>query len=278
MLGPRASSSASWRPELSLHSPSADPLGRREREIAFRPPGLCWPDSRDKQWSVPIGGAMIEPLTTFGDFQLVRQLGQPGGFGAAYEAIHTGERCVVKIFHDELVDRVALARFQREVMAQKRCSHPNLVRYLDSGLTTWQGRRCHWISMPYLAGRTLREELAIRGGSLSAERAISVARQVAAGLVALHAEGIVHRDLKPSNVFLCDDGTVIVLDFGIALFLDYTSLTERGAFIGTYGYAAPEQLEGEEVPATDLYSLGAVLYHVITGRLPFRARGHLRAD
>ena len=114
-----------------------------------------------------------------------------------------------------------------------------------------------------------------RGGSLSAERAISVARQVAGGLVALHAEGIVHRDLKPSNVFLCDDGRVIILDFGIVLFLDYTSLTERGAFIGTYGYAAPEQLEGEEVPATDLYSLGAVLYHVITGRLPFRARGHL---
>lgn len=217
----------------------------------------------------------IEPLTTFGEFRLVRQLGQPGGFGAAYEAIRNGERCVVKIFHDELVDRVALARFQGEVMAQKRCSHPNLVRYLDSGLTSWQGRRCHWISMPYLEGRTLRDELAIRGGSLSAERAIAVARQVAAGLVALHDEGIVHRDLKPSNIFLCDNGTVIILDFGIALFLDYTSLTERGAFIGTYGYAAPEQLEGEEVPATDLYSLGAVLYHVITGRLPFRARGHL---
>jgi serine/threonine protein kinase len=218
---------------------------------------------------------MIEPLTAFGEFQLVRQLGQPGGFGAAYEAIRAGERCAVKIFHDELVDRVALARFQREVMAQKRCSHPNLVRYLDSGLTSWQGRRCHWISMPYLEGRTLRDELAIRGGSLSAERTITVARQVAAGLVALHDEGIIHRDLKPSNIFIGDDGTVIILDFGIALFLDYTSLTERGAFIGTYAYAAPEQLEGEEVPATDLYSLGAVLYHLITGRPPFRAHGHL---
>ncbi|MDQ3671464.1 MAG: serine/threonine protein kinase [Actinomycetota bacterium] len=218
---------------------------------------------------------MIEPLATFGEFQLVRQLGQPGGFGAAYDAVRHGERCVVKIFHDELIDRVALARFQREVMAQRRCSHPNLVRYLDSGLTSWQGRRCHWISMPYLEGRTLRDELAIRGGSISAEHAIAVSRQVAAGLIALHDEGIVHRDLKPSNIFLCDDGRVIILDFGIALFLDYTSLTERGAFIGTYGYAAPEQLEGEEVPATDLYSLGAVLYHLITGRVPFRARGHL---
>src|SRR5262249_31076700 len=78
-----------------------------------------------------------------------------------------------------------------------------------------------------------------------------------------------------SNIFICNDETVIILDFGIALFLDYTSLTERGAFIGTYGYAAPEQLEGEEVPATDLYSLGAVLYQLTTGRLPFRAHGHL---
>ncbi len=214
---------------------------------------------------------MTEPLASFGEFQLVRQLGQPGGFGAAYEAVRDGERCVVKIFHEELIDRVALARFQREVMAQKRCSHSNLVRYLDSGLTTWQGRRCHWISMPYLEGRTLREELTIRGGSISAKRALAIARQITAGLSALHEEGVVHRDLKPSNIFLCEDGTVTILDFGIALFLDYTSLTERGVFIGTYGYAAPEQLEGEEVPATDLYSLGAVLYHAITGRLPFRA-------
>ncbi len=213
------------------------------------------------------------PLDQFGDFRLIRQLGEPGAFGAAYEAVRGGERCAVKIFHGELVDRVALARFQREVRAQQRASHPNLIAYLDSGMATWQGRRCHWISMHYLEGRTLRDLLAARGGRVSPEEARTICAQVAAGLEALHDAGIVHRDLKPSNVFICTDGRVVViLDYGIALFLDYTSLTERGQFIGTWAYAAPEQLIGDEVPATDLYSLGVVIYQAITGRLPFRGR------
>jgi hypothetical protein len=212
------------------------------------------------------------PLEQFGDFRLIRQLGEPGGFGTAYEALRGGERCVVKIFHDELVDPVALARFQREVKAQRGMSHPNLVEYLDSGITNWQGRRCHWISMPYLEGHTLRDEIVAKAGQLDPARARIIATQVARGLVALHADGIVHRDLKPSNIFICSDGRVVILDFGIALFLDYTSLTERGRFIGTYGYSAPEQLIGDEVPATDLYALGVVLYHAVSGRMPFTGR------
>ncbi len=212
------------------------------------------------------------PLDQFGDFHLVRQLGEPGAFGAAYEAARKGERCVVKIFHGELVDPIALARFQREVKAQRGTSHPNLVEYLDSGVTNWQGRACHWISMPYLEGRTLRDEIASKGGRLDPSRARSIAIQVARGLIALHREGIVHRDLKPSNIFLCTDGRVVILDFGIALFLDYTSLTERGRFVGTFGYAAPEQLIGDELPATDLYALGVVLYQAVTGRMPFTGR------
>jgi hypothetical protein len=220
------------------------------------------------------GGGTVStlPLDQFGDFRLVRHLGEPGGFGSAYEALRGGERCVVKIFHGELVDQVALGRFQREVKAQRRASHPTLVEYLDSGVTLWQGRRCHWISMPYLEGRTLRDELLTAGGKLPPDRARALGREVALGLAVLHSEGIVHRDLKPSNIFICHDGRVVILDFGIALFLDYTSLTERGHFIGTWGYAAPEQLIGEEVPATDLYALGVVLYQLVTGRMPFTGR------
>lgn len=212
------------------------------------------------------------PLDQFGEFRLIRQLGEPGGFGAAYEATRASERCVLKIFHGELVDRVALARFQREVRTQQRVNHPNLIQYLDSGMTLWQGRRCHWISMSYLEGRTLRDELHAKGGRLSPAEARRITAQVAAALAALHEAGIVHRDLKPSNIFICSDGRVVLLDYGIALFLDYTSLTERGRFVGTWAYAAPEQLVGDEVPATDLYSLGVVLYEAITGRVPFTAR------
>lgn len=214
-------------------------------------------------------------LESFGEFRLIRQLGSSGGFGAAYEADRFGERCVVKIFHGELSDPLALARFQREVKAQRRVSHPNLVDYLDSGITDWQGRRCHWISMPYLEGRTLSEELIVAGGWLSCARAAAIGCEIARGLAVLHAEGIVHRDLKPSNVFICRDGRIVLLDFGIALFLDSTSLTERGRFVGTWSYAAPEQLVGEEVPGTDIYALGAVLYHLVAGRTPFAARDPL---
>lgn len=213
-----------------------------------------------------------QPLDQFGEFRLVRQLGEPGGFGAAYEAVRADERCVVKIFPGELVDRVALARFQREVKAQQRATHPNLIQYLDSGMTVWQGRRCHWISMRYLEGRTLRDELHAKGGRIPPDQVRAIGSQVASALAALHETGVVHRDLKPSNIFICTDGRVVLLDYGIALFLDYTSLTERGRFVGTWAYAAPEQLIGEEVPATDLYSLGVVLYEAITGRVPFRAR------
>ena len=215
------------------------------------------------------------PLDEFGDFRLVRQLGEPGGFGAAYEALRGGERCVVKIFHGEIVDRVALARFQREVKAQQRSSHPNLVEYLDSGMTVWQGRRCHWISMTYLEGRTLRDDLDAEGGGIDPARIRLIAIQVANGLAELHREGIVHRDLKPSNIFICTDGRVVILDYGLALFLDYTSLTEEGGFVGTFGYAAPEQLVGDSVPATDLYSLGVVIYRAVTGRMPFTGRARI---
>lgn len=269
---PRDAADRVRRPDRVLHSAagvyrSEESDGREERKA-----GCTRPGPKDG-FGVDRGGAVSSlPLDQFGDFRLIRQLGEPGAFGAAYEALRNGERSVVKIFHGELVDRVALARFQREVKAQRRASHPNLVEYLDSGMTVWQGRRCHWISMQYLEGHTLRDELDAKGGRLDPARARSVASQVATGLVALHREGMVHRDLKPSNIFICTDGRVVILDFGIALFLDYTSLTERGRFVGTWGYAAPEQLVGDEVPATDLYSLGVVLYQAVAGRMPFTAR------
>ncbi len=180
----------------------------------------------------------------FAGFRLRRPLGKPGGFGAVYEAERAGERVALKIFHAELLDDVELERFQREVRGLVKVRHPNLVSYVDSGSTVHGGRRWHWIAMELLTGLSLREELEAAGGRLMPARALQLAQQIALGLAALHDVNIVHRDVKPENVFVCADGTVKLLHFGVARFLDYSSLTQDGRFIGTLWYAAPEQLRG----------------------------------
>lgn len=206
----------------------------------------------------------------FAGFRLVRPLGKPGGFGAVYEAERDGERVALKIFHAELLDEVELERFQREVRGLCKVRDPSLVTYVDSGATEHGGRRWHWIAMQLLEGCSLREELEGSGGPVMPARARHVAQQIALGLAVLHEANIVHRDVKPENVFVCTDGTVKLLDFGVARFLDYSSLTQDGRFVGTLRYAAPEQLRGDAQPATDLHALGAVLFEMLTGRRPFR--------
>jgi serine/threonine-protein kinase len=212
------------------------------------------------------------PFERFAGFRLIQPLGKPGGFGSVYLAERDGERFAVKLFHAELVDGVELERFEREVRGLRKLSHRNVVRYADSGCEQLEGRPHHWIAMPYLPGRSLREELAAHGGRLDPRQVRSILRQIAAGLVELHKLGIVHRDLKPENVFLCDDGTVKLLDFGVARFLDYSSLTQHGGLVGTMRYAAPEQFRDDVSTATDLFALGVVGYELLAGRRPFE--GH----
>lgn len=213
---------------------------------------------------------MSVPFGNIDGYTLVDQLGKPGGFGVAFDARKDGKRFVVKVIHAELVEEVDRERFEREVKAMKRLgTHPNVVPYLDSGEVESDGRSFHYIVMPFLPGRTLRQLLDQDGGRIPPGRVRQIARQIAAGLVSIHAGEIVHRDLKPENIFVCDDGTIVLLDFGIARFLDYTSLTEHGQFVGTLKYAAPEQLRNEVEPATDLWALGVVMYEMLAGRRPF---------
>ena len=177
---------------------------------------------------------------------------------------------MVKVIHAELVEEVDRERFDREVKAMRRLGpHPNVVPYLDSGEVETDGRSFHYIVMPFLPGRTLRQLLDQHEGRIPPGRVRQIARQIAAGLASIHAGEIVHRDLKPENIFVCDDGRVVLLDFGVARFLDYTSLTEHGQFIGSLKYAAPEQLRNEVEPATDLWALGVVMYEMLAGRRPF---------
>ena len=211
-------------------------------------------------------------LERVGPYEIVRSLGKPGGFGAVYEArAADGAAVALKVFHAETLEGTDRVRFHQEIKALGEVRDANVVEYVDEGEVHADGRVYHYIVMELLHGRSLREVLDDEG-PLSPARAMAVARQVASGLEALHRRGIVHRDLKPQNVILCDDGRVVLIDFGVSRFLDYTTVTRDGVFVGTLRYAAPEQLSGDAVPASDLHALGALLFEMLAGRRVFDAR------
>lgn len=178
----------------------------------------------------------------------------------------------LKVLHPELAGVIGVDRFVREVRLTARLQHPNILPVLDSGvLTTGEGRRLPWYSMPYLAGESLRNRLA-REQQLPVEAALRITEEVAGALQAAHQRGIAHRDIKPENVML-SDGVAYVVDFGIAKALVETGderLTSTGFTIGTPAYMSPEQASGGVVDArSDQYSLGCLLYEMLSGEPPF---------
>ena len=176
-----------------------------------------------------------------------------------------GEEFALKVLN-ELPRGAQAARFEREVEALQ-LEHRNLVRYRDSGLASYGGLTRPYIAMPYVPGVTLRE--AIDSGTVSVERLRVLGAEVADGLAFLHRHNVAHRDLTPKNVFLPETGGVLIIDFGLARLQDRTSLTVKGQMLGTLAYCSPEQLRGETDLHTDLYGLGATLYHGLAGRPPF---------
>ena len=174
----------------------------------------------------------------------------------------------LKILADNLAgDATFRDRFEREARLAARLSHPNVVRIFDVGES--DGRP--FIVMEYVEGDTLADELG-RHGPLPPDRAVDLALQICSGLEAAHASGLVHRDVKPRNLLLRPDGVLKIADFGIARAAESTRLTEIGTILGTAAYLAPEQAEGlEATPAADLYSVGAVVYELLTGHVPYTA-------
>jgi serine/threonine protein kinase len=157
-------------------------------------------------------------------------------------------------------------RFLREAQLAARLSHPNVVSVYDAGEQA-DGRP--YIVMEHVDGETLADVLRKRG-PLPADEAATLAAQACRGLAHAHAAGLVHRDVKPQNLLLRRDGTLKVADFGIARAAEGTALTEAGTVLGTAAYLSPEQALGQEAtPAADVYSLGAVLYELLTGRPPY---------
>ena len=205
-----------------------------------------------------------------GRYSLERPLGH-GGMASVYLARDTElDRLVaVKVLDERAAsDERLRRRFVREARLAARLSHPNVVNVFDAGE---DGGR-PYIVMEHVEGETLADLLA-RRGRLPPEEARALALQVARGLAHAHAAGLVHRDVKPQNLLLREDGTLKIADFGIARAAEGTSLTQTGTVLGTAAYLSPEQALGEDVtPATDVYSLGAVLYELLTGRPPLEVR------
>ncbi len=202
---------------------------------------------------------------------LVRPLGR-GGMGEVWEANDTrlNRRVAVKFLHLGMTDNaVARRRFAREAMACASIHHENVVAVYNVG--EYRGRP--YLVMPLLEGETLAARLR-RDGPLTFAELVRIGRGVAEGLAALHAGGLTHRDIKPANIWLATDGTVKLLDLGLAhtrdRWLGEDPLSTLGVMLGTPAYMAPEQVEARDVgPASDLFSLGVVLHQAATGRNPF---------
>jgi eukaryotic-like serine/threonine-protein kinase len=176
----------------------------------------------------------------------------------------------LKILHEHYVtDADYVERFRREARAVAQLAHPNIVTVIDRGE---QGGR-QFIVFEYIDGENLKQ-VVNRQGALPVREAVDLALQVARALGYAHDRGIVHRDVKPQNVILNEDGRAKVTDFGIARSLDVDGVTQTGTVLGTSDYIAPEQAQGQPVDEkTDVYSLGVVLYELLTGELPFRGEG-----
>jgi tetratricopeptide (TPR) repeat protein/predicted Ser/Thr protein kinase len=202
-------------------------------------------------------------------YRVLREIGS-GGMAWVYLAEDTIENrlVAVKVLYPQYSEDISyIQRFNREAKLAIGLTDPHIVRVLDYGAS----RDVHYLVMEYIQGRDLREYLEQKG-ALPYEEALGIVDQVSAALEKAHKQGIVHRDIKPQNLMMTADGTVKVLDFGIARARSLPSLTQSG-FVGSPYYISPEQAMGEEVDIrSDIYSLGIVLYEMLSGRLPFDAK------
>ncbi len=215
----------------------------------------------------------------FGEYTIVKPLAE-GAVGAVFLARQESidKEIAVKVLHERsAMDEEAVERFHREALAISLLSHPNIIRVLIFGRTEdgWL-----YLAMEYLEGQTLNERLT--AGEVDELRVIKIYKQICGALLEAHAAGIVHRDLKPQNILLTkhrgEEDYVKILDFGMAKFTQPETeeaqrrLSKTGIVYGTPAYLSPEQAQALEIDhRADLYSLGAILYELVTGRLPFPA-------
>lgn len=201
-------------------------------------------------------------------YEIIRLIGE-GGMANVYLALDTilNRYVAVKVLRGDLAnDEKFVRRFQREAISASSLSHPNIVEMYDVGEDDGQ----YYIVMEYIEGRTLKSLIKKRG-ALSIPEVLDIMLQIASGLACAHNSYIIHRDIKPQNILILDDGRVKITDFGIAMALNKEEVTQTNSVMGSVHYLPPEQANGSgSTIKSDIYSLGILMYELLTGKLPFK--------
>ena len=202
-------------------------------------------------------------------YEVVSHIGQ-GGMADVFLAVDTilNRQVAIKFLRADLsTDAVSILRFEREAQAAAALAHPNIVEIYDVG--DYKGH--HYIVMEYVTGKTLKQVIRSRGPLVN-EEAVDIMKQLCSAISEAHSRGIIHRDIKPQNVIVKADGSIKILDFGIATAKGSMQLTQANNVMGSVHYLAPELAKGEAAsPQSDIYALGIVLYEMLAGDVPFKA-------
>ena len=212
-----------------------------------------------------------EELTTgsifAGRYKIIEELGK-GGMGKVYRVFDQklNEEVALKLIKPDIAaDKKTIERFKNELKLARKITHKNVGRMYEF----LEDKDTHFITMEYISGQDLKSAMN-QMGQLTVGKAVSIAKQVCDGLEEAHSIGIVHRDLKPNNIMIDRGGNAKIMDFGIARSLTGKGITGVGVMIGTPEYMSPEQVESKEIDQrSDMYSLGVILYEMVTGRVPF---------